>query len=116
MFSCVMLAPFIVRATRSDGRIAGGNVKNRTMKRTIASVLTAGAIISGISLVSAGTASADTRYVFSSQSSCNSNRDAAVRRAAATAKPRGQFQGSGTTVTPCKFQYGKWTFSTIRWM
>ncbi|WP_155288638.1 hypothetical protein [Rhodococcoides fascians] len=88
-------------------------MKNRTIKRTIASVLTAGAIVSGISLASATTASADTRYVFSSQSSCNSNRDAAVRRAAATAKPRGQFQGSGMYVSPCKFQYGKWTFSTI---
>ena len=84
------------------------------MKRTIASVLTAGAIIGGVSLASATTASADTRYVFSSQSSGNSSRDAAVRRAAATATPRGQFQGGGTYVSPCKFQYGKWTFTTIR--
>ncbi len=88
-------------------------MKNGTLKRTVASVLTAGAIISGVSLASATTASADTRYVFSTQSSCNANRDAAVRRSAATAKPRGQFQGSFMHVTPCKFQYGKWTFSTI---
>ncbi|MBY4128109.1 hypothetical protein HQO83_06885 [Rhodococcus fascians] len=88
-------------------------MKNGTMKRAVASALTAGAIISGVSVVSAATASADTRYVYSSQSSCNSNRDAAVRRAVANAKPRGQFSGSQTYVSPCTFQYGKWTFRTI---